>query len=300
MLSPGLAAEARTKSVLIVANPTSGGYRPADLAELVKILSASGYDTRLHLTTHAGEIEEIAGDRNLAIDVLAIAGGDGSVNEALTGFQNNPAPPALAIIPCGTANVLAHELGLPRRPAETARMILGQRTSPLSFGLANGHPFVLMASAGFDAEVVHGISLALKRKLGKLAYVLTALKIGLTRKSSDLAVEIDDVTYHGKLAVATNGRFYGGPFVVSPDASVIAPGLHVLILEKDDPLSTLRFGLALVLGRVHRSGGVKVLPATSLSITSGRPVAAQIDGDPFGTAPLEVSAARETVAIVVP
>ncbi|WP_417666728.1 diacylglycerol/lipid kinase family protein [Roseibium sp.] len=296
---PKLAADEGTKSVLIVANPTSGGYRPKTLAKIQSYLTQAGCDARLHLTTHAGEIAEIAANKNLTVDVLAIAGGDGSVNEALTGFQDNPAPPVLAVIPCGTANVLAHELNLPKRPAGIARAILNQRTSPLHYGLANGHPFVLMASAGFDAEVVHGIPLALKRKLGKLAYVITAIKIALSRKSSDLTVDIDGEKHDGKLAVATNGRFYGGPFVVSPDASVTTHGLHVLVLKKDDPLSALRFGLALVIGRVHKAKGVTLAAVEKVRVLSKRPVAAQIDGDPFGTTPLEISAGPDNLAIVV-
>lgn len=296
---PDLAPEARGKRILIVANPTSGGFRPKALERVLSYLREAGCDARLHLTSRAGEIREMAADRRLAVDVLVIAGGDGSVNEALSGFQGNPAAPDLAVIPCGTANVLAHELHLPRKPNAIARAILRHRTRPLHYGLANGHPFVLMASAGFDAEVVHGLPLALKRRFGKLAYVLTALKIGLTRRSSDLTVDADGAHYNGKLAVATNGRFYGGPFVLSPDASVTTSGLHVLVLEKDDPISALRFGIALLMGRVHKARGVTLAAVEKVRVMSPRPVAAQIDGDPFGTTPLEISAAPQHLAIVV-
>ena len=292
--------EMRKKSVLIVANPTSGGFSAAKLSRLQSYLTDAGCDARLHLTTHAGEIEEIASNPRLSVDILAIAGGDGSINEAMTGFQNNDAAPDLAVIPCGTANVLAHELGLPKRPAAIARAILNHRTCPLHYGLANGHPFVLMASAGFDAEVVHGVPLSLKRRFGKLAYVMTALKIGLTRKSTDLSVDIDGTQHSGKLAVATNGRFYGGPFVVSPDESVTSYGLHVLVLQKDDPVSAFQFAMALLMGRVHRAKGVTLAAIEKVKVLSHGPVASQIDGDPFGTTPLEIAAAQNNLSIVVP
>ncbi len=295
-----LAPTARGKTVLIVANPTSGGYRPKVLEKIQSYLTAAGCHVTLRLTTHAGEISEIAADPRLAVNVLVIAGGDGSVNEALSGFQTNSAAPDLAIIPCGTANVLAHELGLPKRPAAIARTILNHRVQPLHYGLANNHPFVLMASAGFDAEVVHGIPLALKRRFGKLAYVYTALKIGLTRKSSDLMVDVDGQQLTGKLAVATNGRFYGGPFVICPKASVTTRGLHVLVLKKDDPVSALRFGLALMMGRVHKATGVTVTAFEKARVLATRPVAAQIDGDPYGTTPVQIEAAPGNLSIVVP
>lgn len=288
------------RTVMMIANPTAGGYRPDFLTRVKAGLENAGLEVTLKLTTHAGEIGEVCSDHSLAVNLLVIAGGDGSVNEALAGFQNNPAPPDLAIIPFGTANVLAHELGLPRHADAIVRTLAAHRTRQLHAGLANGRLFVLMASLGFDAEVVHGIPLALKRRFGKLAYVLTALKIGLTRKSSDLTVEIDREKTSGKLVVATNGRCYGGSFVICPEASVTKPGLHLLILEKDDFLSTFRFAVALLMGRVHKARGVTLKAFKRARITSAIPVAAQIDGDPFGTSPLQIEAALDSFTIVVP
>lgn len=290
----------KTRTILIVANPTAGGYRPDLLADVQARLQKAGCHVTLRLTSHSGEIGDLCASPQLAVNVLVIAGGDGSINEALSGFQTNPAPPDLAVIPSGTANVLAHELNLPGSAEAIADAILRHKTVPLNAGLANGHPFVLMASAGFDAEVVHAVPLALKRRLGKLAYVLTALRIGLMRQSTDLIIETDGESVTGKLAVATNGRLYGGPFVVCPEASVTERGLQMLVLEKDDPLSSLRFGIALLLGRVHRARGVTVRPFNRARIRSRTPVAVQIDGDPYGSTPIEIEAASSSVDIIVP
>ncbi|ADZ71806.1 diacylglycerol/lipid kinase family protein [Polymorphum gilvum] len=293
-----IALEAR--KVLIVANPTSGGYRPRFLDAVRAHLAAGGCEVEVRLTTRAGEIGEICADPRLAVGILAVAGGDGSVNEAITGFQSNPMPPDLAVIPFGTANVLAHELGLPTSAEGLARMMLRRKTAPLHYGLANGRPFVLMASAGFDAEVVHAVPLALKRRLGKLAYVITALRLAFTRKGRDLEATADGERIVCRLAVATNGRCYGGPFTVCPDASVSRPGLHLLALEKDGPLSALRFGLALLLGRVHKARGVRLRPFAHLRIASTHAVPAQVDGDPFGRTPVEITAAPDALSILVP
>ncbi|MBO6755258.1 MAG: diacylglycerol kinase family lipid kinase [Roseibium sp.] len=288
------------KSVLIMANPTAGGYRQKVLDKVRRELTASGFDVRLHLTSHAGEIGDVCADPSLRIGTLVIAGGDGSVNEAMTGLQAHPAPPALAVIPFGTANVLAHELGLPRRAKAVARAIAAHQVRPLHAGRANGHPFVLMASAGFDAEVVHAMPLSLKRRFGKLAYVLIALKTGFPRQSPDLFVHLQDETLAGKLVVVTNGRYYGGPFSVCPEACVCDPGLHLLVLEKDDPLSLMRFSAALLLGRVHKTRGVVAKTIQRARLTAAKPVAAQIDGDPFGTTPILVEAGGPTLDIIVP
>ncbi|MES0809614.1 diacylglycerol kinase family protein [Roseibium sp. SCPC15] len=286
-------------TVLILANPTSGGYNP-DLLQKVRVhLEDLGCHTEIRLTSRAGEIGEVCADPTLPARTIVIAGGDGSVNEALTGFQHHPEPPQLAVIPFGTANVLALELGLPRNARAIAEMIRSEKRKPLHFGLANGRPFVLMASTGFDAEVVHAVPLALKRRLGKLAYVLTALRIGLKRKGTALAITLDGIRIAGKFAVASNARHYGGPFVICPGGAT-DPGLHMLVLEKDDPWSSFRYGVALMMGRIHKARGAIVKPFSTATISAAENVAAQVDGDPFGATPLEISQAEKTVPILVP
>jgi len=285
--------------VLIMANPTSGGYN-ADLLDQVRIrLEDLGCKTEIRLTRHAGEIGDLCSDPDLRVRTLVVAGGDGSINEALTGFQDHPEPPQLAVIPFGTANVLALELGLPRSAKAIAEMIFNGRTKPLHFGLANGRPFVLMASTGFDAEVVHAVPLTLKRRLGKLAYVITALKTGLKRKSTELMIELDGIRLKGKFAVASNARHYGGPFVICPGGAT-DPGLHMLVLERDDPWSSFCYGISLLLGRIHKARGASVTPFESARISATDHVAAQVDGDPFGATPIEIQRTEKTVPVLVP
>lgn len=285
--------------VLIMANPTSGGYDAPFLQDVRQRLERQGRSTEIRLTQRAGEIGETCADPALAVQTLVVAGGDGSINEALTGFQDHPAPPQLAVIPTGTANVLALELSLPRTAAAVAEMILAQKTKPLHYGIANGRPFALMASAGFDAEVVHGVPLSLKRRFGKLAYVVTAIRIGLRRKSAPLDVTLDGEHFSGKFAVACNAHRYGGPFVISPGGAT-DPGLYMLVLERDDPWSSIRYTMALLSGRLHKAKGATLRPFNVASIKAGRTVAAQVDGDPFGATPLEIQASDKTVPILVP
>jgi len=298
--APGMEPESPPSRILVLANPTAGGYRPKVLETLKKNLIRLGFVVDFRLTSHAGEIGEVAADSSLDVDILIIAGGDGSVNEAMTGLQENPKPPALYLVPFGTANVLAHELRLPSSPSAMTETIGKGKTRTLHAGLANGRPFVLMASAGFDAEVVHALPLALKRRFGKLAYVVSALRIGFQRKSTDLQVHADGQTYSAKMVIATNGKYYGGPFCLTRDESVCRQGLHLIILKHDSPRAMLRFSLALVRGRLDREKGALLLPVTRATITSAEPVALQIDGDPYGTTPVEIEAAPASLQIMVP
>jgi len=289
------------RRLIVIANPTAGGYRPTVLRSIVDGLRASGLDVTLHLTSHAGEIHEMCADPALFADTVIVAGGDGSLNEALRGLRDGGATPALAVIPFGTANVLAHELALPFDAEAIVEMIARGNIVPLHYGLAQGSPFVLMVSAGYDADVVHHVPLALKRRLGKLAYVWTALARAGKPRGGTLTIETDrgDIVT-AKLAVVTNARRYGGKFSLCPDAHATQPGLHLVALHSDSALAMARFGIALLLDRIARARGVSILPVDKVTIRSDAPVACQIDGDPFGTTPITVEAARDPARIIVP
>lgn len=287
--------------ILILANPTAGSFNAKTLEIIASRLRAAGCDVKLHLTRRAGEIGAICADAALSARVVAIAGGDGSINEAVSGLADRPDPPALAVIPFGTANVLAHELRLPFKGQEIADTILAGNRAPLHCGLANGHPFVLMASCGFDAEIVHAVPLALKRRFGKLAYVMVALKLGLgKRRRAPLQVMADGATFVCRLAIVANGRCYGGPFVLCPQAHATEPGLYLVMLERDDPLSSVMAGLALLAGRLHRARGISIRKVERVGIKCAVPAAVQLDGDAFGTTPLHVEASTSTVPILCP
>lgn len=297
-------AAAAVRTILILANPTAGGFRAAVLDRIAERLRDEGRRVEIRLTNHAGEIGEICSNPNLAIDVLVIAGGDGSINEALTGFENIVAPPALAVVPFGTANVLACELKLPKRAGAIADMILRRRTKGLHYATANGRPFVLMASAGFDAEVVHAVPLPLKRRLGKLAYVLIALKVAFSRPRAEIKVEINGEAgremLECRLAVVTNSSCYGGPFVLCPQASASQEGLYLVALRKDSFPALVRVGIALLLGRLSSARDIVMRPVDQVTLHAQEPVAVQIDGDPFGTTPVEVNPGKRSLTIIVP
>lgn len=295
----GAGEPGNTRHILVIANPTAGGFNAKTLEDIATRLRAGGHRVQVQLTRRAGEIGTTCADPALKADVVVIAGGDGSVNEAITGFGDRPDPPALAVIPFGTANVLARELKLPFKPERISEMILSGRSKPLHYGLANGHPFVLMASAGFDAEVVHAIPLDLKRRFGKLAYVLTALKVAFSRrKGADINVTTGGETIRCRLAVITNGKCYGGPFIICPEADVTEPGLYLVALRHDNIAASLWAGIALVSGRINRVKSIIKRSLTHAEINSFAPVATQIDGDPFGTTPLVVEAADRAIPLI--
>jgi len=288
------------RRILILANPTAGAFRRVKLDAVTRHLASAGHHVTVQLTRRAGDIRETCQTLPDRFDLVVIAGGDGSVNEALAGFQRVTAPPDLAVIPFGTANVLALELKLPRRAKALAAMISTGRTMPLHFGEANGHPFVLVVSAGYDAAVVHGLPLGLKRRFGKLAYALVAMKNVIGGRTADVLAEVDGEAIRCRLAAVTNVSRYGGPFVICPDAFAAEPGLFFLGFRRDDPVAIVRIGLALLTGRIARQPDVIIRPASHVRLSAMAAVPCQIDGDRFATTPVSIQPGARPIPIIVP
>lgn len=298
-LSP---AEASPRRVLIITNPAAGRSRGKRLAEIVALLRARGCVVSERLTTRRGDAEEFARDTSADdYDVVVAAGGDGTVNEVVNGMIDRPDRPRLAVIPLGTANVLALEIGLnPKDLEQVADTIAFGPSRTVHLGVANGRHFVLMAGAGLDAHVVEGVNVALKRHTGKLAYVVESLRQAFGYDFPALQIRANGETYEGRMAVACKGRYYGGPFVAAPDARLDRPKLEVCILPKSGVGGVVRYGLALPMNKLSDLPEVTVVSADSITILGPRGAPLQGDGDIVARLPAEISIAGETVELVVP
>src|SRR3546814_9938646 len=139
---------------------------------------------------------------------LVAAGGDGTINGVVIGLAGGGGP--LALLPLGTANVLAAEIGLEESPAEIVRAILRGPAVPSNLGDVNGRHFTLMAGIGLDADVVAAVNPRLKRATGKFAYAVATLQRWLRYRRHRFRIEIDGVLHEAAAAVVANGRSYAG------------------------------------------------------------------------------------------
>ncbi|MDX2144775.1 MAG: diacylglycerol kinase family lipid kinase [Rhodospirillaceae bacterium] len=287
------------RRILAVFNPTAGGSRRARFERVIAALRAQGCAVTVQHTTARGDAEAIA--RALppgTYDVIAAAGGDGTVNEIANGLT---APDcALGVIPLGTANVLAREIGLRLAPEPIARALAEGPVCPVRMGRANGRRFVMMAGIGFDANVVHGVSLSLKRRIGPLAYVWQAAKEALGGDFAPLRVTIDGRTHQATSAVICNGRMYGGPFVAAPAAALADDQFHVVLMPGRGWFSVLRYGLALVLGRLPMLRDVTIVAGRDIVAAGadGQPV--QADGDIITQTPVHITLDPHPLKLVYP
>lgn len=285
--------------MLVVFNPAAGRRRTQRLWRVLDVMIQSGVKLELAETLHPGHATELAqAAARSGRRLVVAAGGDGTVAQVAAGLAGSPTQ--MGIIPLGTANVLAHELGLSFAPRAVAAALAFGRTRELWPGVARSEHgarlFVQMLGAGFDAKVVHHLSLPLKRAIGKAAYVLQGLRETIRYQFPRIAVTIDGVATEAGSVIVTKGRFYAGQFMLAPDASPAAPGFSVALFDRAGPLSTLAYGAALPLGLLRRMPGVRLLRAREISFGDHR---AQTDGDPAGSGPLVVSDAPAPIRVVV-
>lgn len=295
MLSSG----SSPRRVVVVFNPAAGRSRRRRLDGVVEALQNHGCTVDVVETTAPGHAEHIAKDLNdQDVDVLAAAGGDGTVNEVVNGLRGKSV--ALAVIPLGTANVLADEVGLGRKTQRIAKAIAFGTFRNIHVGSANGRRFVMMAGAGFDAEVVDGVELALKKIVGPLAYVWEMTRQAFIYGFNGCEVEIDGKHYHAVSAIVCNGRSYGGPFTAAPMASLEDDCFYVVMFERKGWFNVLRYGVALVAGRLSRLPDVTVVPGRHVILEGGEGAPVQADGDILTRLPADIAIDDEPVRLAFP
>lgn len=303
---------ASNRAVLLILNPTAGRRRRGLVDAVARRVRELGWTVDLVETAAAGDARRIAETCDAArYAVIAVAGGDGTINEVVNGLASRGAAgPALGIVPLGTANVLAHELGLGFSAAALAQTLTAGSEILMQPGEASGagktRQFSLMAGAGFDAKVVAGVSAPLKRRLGRAAYVWRSLVEARRYRPVRYAVEIDGVRHEAASVIVTHGRLYAGPYVVAPDAALGQPLLYVCLFERWGRSQTLRFGLALLLGRLPRTAGYRVIAGQDIRVSvlsdagEQRRQPVQIDGDDALTLPVSIALAAGAVRLLRP
>ncbi len=300
--------EAIGRRLLVVYNPAAGRRRRRRFMATLARLEALGCSISLRETAGPGDATALArgagpGDG----DVLVAAGGDGTVNEVVSGLvhEGRAAPLPLAIVPLGTSNVLASEVGLRAEPEAAARTIARGAARPICLGRIRrpgeaARHFLLMAGAGYDAHVVAGVGPAAKRFLGRGAYVGELVRQAWMFGSPIYRVSVDGTAYETHSVVVAKARHYAGPFVIAPDARIEDPSFQVCLYERSGPGAVLRYIFGLVSGRLAGMAGFRVLTARRVGIEgpAGDPV--QCDGDIITRLPVEIDVLEGAVSLIVP
>ena len=289
------------RRVLIIVNPAAGGlccsWRRLD--RVVAALRRRGCTVIARRTSpEGGDAERLARDAEPDFDIIVAAGGDGTLNAVANGLAGGER--ALGVLPLGTVNVLAREIGLPRHTEALAELILAGAARPIWPGRVDGRLFLMMASSGFDAEIVAAVNPRLKRRFGRLAFAW-AMAVGWWRyRASRLSVRIGDADYSAAGVIAANGRFYAGPYIVAPQADLAAPMLDLVLLRRAGRVAMLRYLTALVLGRLAQRDDIAIVRAAEAHLSAEAPLPVQADGEIVARLPVRIAIAERPVWLVQP
>lgn len=288
------------KPCTLIVNPTSGKYSEPGIRKVMQDLSAHGMAPQLFITRTAEEGPEIAARlcEKGGNPLIVVGGGDGTINGVANGLI--PGTATLAVLPIGTANVLARELGI-RSVADAVERIIRGETRELAAGVVqrNGKErrFLLMAGIGFDARVVQQTRSEEKKVLKQGAYLLAGARCLWSWERELLQVTIDDretVACHS--VVVCNAARYGGPFRLAPEADLFTPGFEVVCVTEPTRMALAGLAAATVAGITPPASGVRRFSATRLAIAGGKPI--QIDGDHWGDAPVSLEAVCALAKII--
>ena len=278
---------ASAQRVVVIINPISGtGGRPEIARQRVElasaILRARGDDASLLVTEYAGHARHLVRGalQNQAALVMAW-GGDGTVNEIASELVFRDV--AFAIIPSGSGNGLARELGIPFDPAAAFQVAFEGHDRVIDAGELDGHLFFNIAGLGLDARIAHEFASNGLVRRGFARYLEIAARELFTFVPEAHTILTDGVARPTRalLIALANGRQYGNNACIAPGARLDDGKLDVVVVEYRSPVASLLQAPMVFAGGVARLPGVTITPAAEVEITSARPVLYHVDGEPF-------------------
>lgn len=281
----------------IILNPAAGSEQAERWRERIESIA---HGCTLFTTSHSGEAEALA--RHVAekgVEKIVAAGGDGTINEVVNGLAGTNA--ALGLLPLGTVNVFAMELGLPTNNLEFCwEVIQGDNMRFVDLPSANGKYFVQLAGVGLDAQVVKETSLAFKHSLGPLSYLISAAQIA-AREPPRLFIESKNASVdEASFVLVGNGRHYGGPFPFFKHA-VLDDGLFdVVAFKRLGYLEIIKYLQDVVFSSDIRVPEVEYFQTPHLRITSDQDVPVELDGELVGICPVDFQIREKALRVLTP
>ena len=294
--------------ICVIFNPAARGNKARRFRRFLNELSQQ---CALKATTAPGDARRFA---HAAVatgyDVIAAAGGDGTVNEVLNGIADEPGGferVRLGVLPLGTVNVFARELKIPLKLERAWRVLKRANEMKIDLGRADffedGKPaqryFMQLAGAGLDARAIELVSWKLKKSAGPLAYLVAGFQ-ALTEKQARITAKADGREISGELLLLGNGRYYGGPFEIFPDAGLCDGRLDACAFPKVDWPTLAKLAPKFLLQRKLSEPRIRRLSGEAIELTSDIPAAFELDGEWVGQHPAQFSMERQKLRVVVP
>ena len=283
---------------LVILNPRAGSFDTArDCQERVESV-VGGWPIRV--TSQPGEAEKLT---KRAVEEgfrrIVAAGGDGTVNQVANGIGVSNA--VLGILPIGTVNVFAMELGLPSNDLQLCRDVIEARNIRLvDLPSANEKYFVQLGGVGLDAQAVKETSFAFKRSLGPLSYLISAAQIA-ARQPPNLFIESENApAREGSFVLIGNGRLYGGPFPFFKQAVIDDGLLDVVVFKRLGYLEIIKYLHDVVFSSDIRVPEIEYFKTRRLRVSSEQDVPVELDGELAGNCPVDFQMHEKALRVLVP
>lgn len=285
---------------IIIFNPAAGRGKTAHLREDAE--RRLGADWQWRPTERPGHAVELArGAAGEGAPVVAAFGGDGTVGDVARGILGTES--ALGILPMGTGNDVARNLGLPLDLGVACDTLAGGKTRRVDMGAINGTPFLNNAGTGFDARVMQTMNTSIRFVRGKPAFVLAILKMFPSFQAFALTIQQDGgapETFPAMMLSVLNGRMYGAGMLACPDARMDDGALDVLVITAMPKPRLLALFPKVIAGQHVGHPAVRLFRARELAIRCDPPQPLNIDGDVSGTTPAEIVVRPGALRVVAP
>ena len=288
--------------ISVIFNPTAGRRRWEFVNAVMKELKVKGANVSLVSTRGPGDAEMLAQEYSERdSDLIVAAGGDGTINEVANGLIAS-GQGTLGIIPMGTANLVALEIGLNRSPQAIAQSLLTGTVRQVHAGRANGRHFLLMAGVGFDAHVVAGLNVPLKKRIGKGAYAWSSAVQMSRFNFPTYHVTADGVAYEAASVVVCKARYYAGPYTLAPSARLTDPHFELCLFQRRGRLSVMRYGALMLLDRLETCLDIQrvICKQVRIDAVADGPTPIQADGELFGEAPVDIQVIPDALRLMYP
>lgn len=291
----------------IIYNPVARGLsrRKHLLQVSIDQLSKQGIYAKLIATEGPGSASvQTRREIEAGCDLIIAAGGDGTINEVANGMLHTGVP--LAILPGGTANVLAREMRIPIHMDRAAAQIASLEPCRIAVGAlrTNGSGprcFLCMAGAGLDAEIVSRINPGLKMRAGKLAYYAGGFA-QVFRPLREFEVLVDGNRYQASFALISRVRNYGGDLEIARGASLLRDDFEVVLFRGTESARYLRYLMGVALKRITGMRGCSVLRAQTVECErpTGKEIYVQVDGELAGNLPTTAEIIPDALTMLAP
>jgi YegS/Rv2252/BmrU family lipid kinase len=308
---------APNRKALLIYNPVSGRRRSRRLVEIEsagKILNDAGITVEFAPTFDPGSATTIARQAVAQkLDLVIACGGDGTVNEIVNGLAGSHVP--LALLPAGTANILAKELGIPWNipaaarliPRSTPRRIALGCIDPVATGGSGKSPsgtryFLCVGGSGPDGAIVNGVDSKLKKRIGTFAYWVEGMRQLFTYKFPIMRIESREFTVEATIVVVGRTAEFGGPFRITDRASLFEDSFEIVAFSTQSRLRYL-FALPLLyLGKLRGVRGISSWKTAEVTCTPlpGGSLYAHLDGEPVGALPLRFRVVPDALTLMIP